>query len=165
MLMPIVMQVRGKIIALFTPALVWLKERLLNPVSNLRVSFSQAYQSVVSLLNQLVQIMLKCKVLVANLITQVQLIKVELTNVKTKVTHLGLLLQTIVAQIRQLVPITQKQKNDKLAEKIKLVQSHIKENKIAKIHTAALLTPDGLKSQGHAKQRHQRAKHELKKGK
>lgn len=65
----------------------------------------------------------------------------------------------------QLVPTAQKQKNDKPVEKTKLVQSHTRGNKTAQIPTAALLTPDGLKSQGRAKQRHQRAKQELKRGK
>jgi hypothetical protein len=65
----------------------------------------------------------------------------------------------------QLVTTAQKQKSDKPVEKTKSAQSHTKENKTAQTHTAALLTQDGLKYQGRAKQRHQRAKQELKKGK
>jgi len=118
-----------------------------------------------SLLSQLVKTVLKIKLFLASLIILVQSIKLELINVKAKVLQIGLLLQTTVAQILQLVPIAYKQKSDKPVEKTKSVQSHTKENKTAQTHTAALLTPDGLKSQGRAKQRHQRAKPVLKKGK
>jgi len=118
-----------------------------------------------SLLSQLVKTVLKIKLLLVSLIILVQSIKQELINVKAKVLQIGSLLQTTVAQIRQLVPIAHKQKNDKPVEKTKSVQSHSKENKTAQTHTAALLTPDGLKSQGRAKQPRQRAKQELKKGK
>lgn len=65
----------------------------------------------------------------------------------------------------QLVPTAQKQKKGKPVGITKSARSHLKENKTAQTHTAALLTPDGLKYQGRAKQRHQRAKQELKKGK
>jgi hypothetical protein len=118
-----------------------------------------------SLLSQLAQTVLKIKVLVASLITQVQSIKVELINVKAKALQIGSLLRTIVAQIRQLAAISHKQKSDKPVEKTKSAQSPTSENKTVQTHTAALLTQDGLKSQGRAKQRHQRAKQELKKGK
>lgn len=65
----------------------------------------------------------------------------------------------------QLVPTAQKQKKGKPVGITKSARSHLKENKTAQTHTAALLTPDGLKYQGRAKQRHQRAKQELKRGK
>jgi len=126
---------------------------------------TQLVASCQSLLSQLVKTVLKIKLSLASLITLVQSIKLELINVKAKVLQIGLLLQTTVAQTLQLVPIAHKQKSDKPVEKIKSVQSHTKENKTAQTHTAALLTPDGLKSQGRAKQHRQRAKQELKKGK
>ena len=114
------------------------------------------------LLSQLVQTVLKIKLLLASLIILAQSIKLELINVKAKVLQIGLRLQTIVAQILQLVPIAHKQKKGKPVGITKSARSHLKENKTAQTHTAALLTPDGLKSQGRAKQRHQRAKQPLK---
>jgi hypothetical protein len=65
----------------------------------------------------------------------------------------------------QLAPTAQKQKKSKPVGITKSARSHLNENKTAQTHTAALLTPDGLKYQGRAKQRHQRAKQELKRGK
>jgi hypothetical protein len=117
------------------------------------------------LLSQLVKTVLKIKLLLASLIILGQSIKLEVINVKAKVLQIGLLLQTTVVQILQLVPIAHKQKKGKPVGITKSARSHLKENKTAQIPTAALLTPDGLKSQGRAKQRHQRAKQELKKGK
>jgi len=134
----------------------------------LGVLTAQMIQLVVlcqSLLSQLVKTVLKIKLLLASLIILVQSIKLELINVKAKVLQIGSLLQTIVAQILHLVPTAQKQKKGKPVGITKSARSHLKENKTVQTHTAALLTQDGLKSQTHAKQRHQRVKQELKKGK
>jgi hypothetical protein len=65
----------------------------------------------------------------------------------------------------QPAPTAQLQKKGKPVGITKSARSRTKGNKTAQTHTASLLTPDGLKSQGRAKQRHQRAKQELKKGK
>lgn len=140
-------------------------KKLLELLGVLTALMTQLVALCQSLSSQLVKTVLKIKVLLVSLITQVQLIKLALINVKAKVIQIGLLLQTTVAQIRQLVPIAQKQKNDKPVEKTKSVQSHSKENKTAQIPTVLQRNPDGLKSQGRAKQHHQRAKQELKRGK
>lgn len=62
----------------------------------------------------------------------------------------------------QLVPTAQKQKKGKPVGITKSARSHLKENKTAQTPTAALLTPDGLKSQGRAKRHRPRAKQPLK---
>lgn len=154
-----------KATSLICNATALITKKLLGLLGVLTAQMTQLVALCQSLSSQLVKTVLKIKVLLASLIILGQSIKLELINVKAKVLQIGSLLQTTVAQIRQLVPIAQKQKNDKPVEKTKSVQSHSKGNKTAQIPTAALLTPDGLKSQGRAKQRHQRAKQELKKGK
>lgn len=135
---------------------------LLGVLTNLMTQLADSCQS---LLSQIVQTVLKIKVLLVSLIILAQSIKLALINVKAKVLQIGLLLQTTVAQILHLAPIAQKQKKGKPVGITKSARSHLKENKTAQTHTAALLTPDGLKSQSHAKQRHQRAKQMLNKGK
>lgn len=103
MLKRIVMQVSGRLMALYIQALEWLKVRLLKPVNSLRVSFTQAYQSAVNLLPHLAKTLSKIKVLVVTLTTQASLIKQGLKLAVTTCGQIGLLLQTIVRQIRQLV--------------------------------------------------------------
>jgi phage-related protein len=103
MFMHIVTQLSGRITALFTQALASLKALLCKLVNNLRVSFSQAYQNVVSLFNPLVQTLLKIKALVASLITQVQSIKQGLKLVVTTSGQIGSQLLTTVRQIPQAV--------------------------------------------------------------
>ena len=154
-----------KATSLICNATALITKKLLGLLGVLTAQMTQLVILCQRLSSQLVQTVLKIKLLLASLIILVQSTKLELINVKAKVLQIGLLLQTTVAQILQLVPTAQKQKNDKPVEKTKLVQSHTKENKTAQTHTAALLTQDGLKYQGRAKQRHQRAKQELKRGK
>jgi hypothetical protein len=122
MLVHTVMQLLGKIICPCTQALVWLKVRLWNLVSNLRVRFFLIYLSVVNLLHRLLH-------------------------------------------RNQPVPTAQLQKKGKPVGITKSARSRTKGNKTAQTHTASLLTPAGLKSQGRVSQLLQRVKQELKKGK
>ena len=122
MLVHTAMQMLGKIICPCTQALVWLKVRLWNLVSNLRVRFFLIYLSVVNLLHRL-------------------------------------------RHRNQPVPTAQLQKKGKPVGITKSARSRTKGNKTAQTHTASLLTPAGLKSQGRVSQLLQRAKQELKKGK
>jgi len=165
MLGVVLMCLHRKATSLICNAMALITKKLLGLLGVLTALKTQLVALCQSLLSQLVKTVLKIKLLLVNLITLVLSIKQELINVKAKVLQIGLLLQTTVAQIRQLVPIAHKQKSDKPVEKTKSVQLHTKESKTAQTHTAALLTPDGLKSQGRAKQHRQRAKQELKKGK
>ena len=105
MFMHIVSHLSGRITALFIQALASLKVLLWSLVNSLRASFIRAYQNVVSLFNPLVQTLLKIKALVASLITQVQSIKQGLKLVVTTSGQIGSLLQTTVAQIRQVASI------------------------------------------------------------
>lgn len=107
----IVMQVNGRLMALYTQASAWLKERLLKPVNNLHASFIRVYQSAVNLLPHLAKTLSKIKALLASLTTQALLIKQGLKLVVTTCGQIGSLLQTTVAQIRQAV--TQAFKKDR----------------------------------------------------
>jgi hypothetical protein len=108
MLKRIVMQLSGQITALFTQALVSLKALLSKLVNSLRVSITQAYQSVVNLLNPLALTLSKIKALLVSLTTQVQSIKLGLKLAATTSGQIGSLLRTIVAQIRQAVSLVLK---------------------------------------------------------
>jgi hypothetical protein len=112
----IVTQISGRITVLYTQALVSLKALLSKLVNSLRVSFSQAYLSVVNLFNPFVQTLLKIKPLLVSLTTQVQSIKQGLKLVVTTSGQIGSLLQTTVAQIRQVVSLGLK-KDKPLANK------------------------------------------------
>jgi hypothetical protein len=101
--MHIVTQLSGRIMALYSQALVWLKEQLLQLVNSLRVNYILVSLSVVNLWNRLVKISLNFKVLLANLITQVQLIKVGLKHVVITSGQIGQQLLTTVRQILQRV--------------------------------------------------------------
>lgn len=158
----IVSQLSGRITALFTQALVSLKALLCKLVSSLRVSITQVFQSAVSLLCQAARIVLNIKAWLANLTTVVQSIKAALTSVKVKVIHLGQQLLTIVRPTKQAVPTLRSPKRGRPVGSTKSARSRSKGNKTAQIPTAVLLTQDGLKSQGHAKPRHQHAKQPLK---
>jgi hypothetical protein len=65
----------------------------------------------------------------------------------------------------QPVPTAQLQKKGKPVGITKSARSRTKGNKTVQTHTASLLTPAGLKSQGRVSQLLQRVKQELKKGK
>ena len=101
--MHIVTQLSGRIMALYSQALVWLKEQLLQLVNSLRVNYILASLSVVNLWNRLVKILLNFKVLLAHLITQVLLIKVGLKHVVITSGQIGQQLLTTVRQILQRV--------------------------------------------------------------
>ena len=101
--MHIVTQLSGRIMALYFQALVWLKELLSLLVSNLRANYIQVSLSVASLWNHLVKILLTIKVLLANQIIRVQLIKVGLKHVAITSGQIGQQLLTTARQIRQRV--------------------------------------------------------------
>jgi len=101
--MHIVTQLSGRIMALYSQALVWLKELLSLLVSNLRANYIQVSLSVVNLWNHLVKILLTIKVLLANLTTQAQLIKVGLKHAAITSGQIGQQLLITVRQILQRV--------------------------------------------------------------
>jgi hypothetical protein len=103
MRMQIVMRVLGQLTAQFIAVYTLIKGLLSLLVSKLLVSITLIYQSVPSILNLLAQIKPSINHLVANLITQVQLIKVGLMLVLHKVGQLGQQLLTIAHQILQRV--------------------------------------------------------------
>ena len=109
--MLIVMQLSGRIMALYSQALVWLKVLLYKLVNNLRVNYIRAYLSVVSLWNLPVKTLLNFKALLANLITQVQLIKVGLKHVVITSGQIGQQLLTTARKIHQRVLSLLKQGN------------------------------------------------------
>lgn len=165
MLKRIVQQVNGLIMAQFITVYSLVKAQLLLLVSKLRVSITQAYQNVVSLLHRLPQLvltMLSSNPLVVGLTKAVQSIKAALFSVKFSLIQIGSQLQIIVQTIRQLVATLLSQKKEHPVAQTKSVQSPTKESKTVQTPTAALLTQDGLKSQGHAKPHQQRAKQQRK---
>ena len=99
--MLIVMQRSGQLMVQYIQALVLRMVRLCKLVSNLLAKFIHTYLNVQFMLNLLAQIKLSIKHLVANLIIQVQLIKVGLIHVAHKVGQLGQRLATTVHQIHQ----------------------------------------------------------------
>jgi hypothetical protein len=101
--MHIVTQLSGRIMALYSQALVWLKVLLYKLVSNLRVNYTQASLSVGNLWTLLAKILLSFKALLANLTIQAQLIKVGLKHVAIISGQVGQQLLTTVRQILQRV--------------------------------------------------------------
>jgi hypothetical protein len=101
--MRIVMQVLGRIMAQFLTVYMLIKERLLLLVNNLRVNYTQASLSVGNLWTLLAKILLSFKVLLANLITQAQLIKVGLKHVAITSGQIGQQLLIIARKIHQRV--------------------------------------------------------------
>jgi hypothetical protein len=105
MFMHIVTQLSGRVTALYTQVLGWLKALLCKLVSNLRVNFFRASQSVVNrfnLLNPLrVQTVLSFNRFRVSLTTAVQLIKVGLITAKAKLIQTGQQLVTIAHQTLQ----------------------------------------------------------------
>ena len=101
--MHIVTQLSGRIMALYSQALVWLKALRYKLANNLRANYIQVSLSVVNLWNRLVKILLTIKVLLANLIIQVQLIKVGLKHVAITSGQIGQQLLITVRQILQRV--------------------------------------------------------------
>ena len=101
--MHIVTQVLGRLMARFTTVYTLMGTLLLQLVNSLRVRFTRIYQSVATISNPLAKIKQSISRLVAKLIIQVQLIKLGLINVATKVGQLGQQLLTTVRQILQRV--------------------------------------------------------------
>jgi hypothetical protein len=101
--MQIVTQVLGRIMAQFLTVYTLIKELLLLLVSNLRVRYILVSLSVANLWTRLVKILLNFKVLLANLTTQAQSIKVELKRVAITSGQIGQQLLTIAHRIRQRV--------------------------------------------------------------
>ena len=101
--MHIVTQVLGRLMARFTTVYTLMGTLLLQLVNSLRVRFTRIYQSVATISNPLAKIKQSISHLVANLIIQVQLIKLGLINVATKVGQLGQQLLIIARQILQRV--------------------------------------------------------------
>lgn len=161
----IVTQVNGRLTALSTRLLALVATRLWNPAKRLLVSFIQGFLSAVNLKCLLVQTMSSIKVLLANLITQAQSIKAELTNVLLKVTRPGQLPPTTVHQTSQPAVTAQLLKKGKRAVSTKQAPSRSKGSKTAQTRTAAQSTQDGLKLQGLVKQHLQHANKASKKGK
>lgn len=161
MLKRIVMQLSGRIMALFTQVLALLTARLWKVVSNLRVSFFLLSLSVGSLSALIVQ---KLKQLVAKRITLAMSCKQEPLIADRTATQLGLQAQKIVAPIQQPVATLSLPKKDP-AEKIKSAASHTNASKTAKRRTRKQLTVGGSRSKGHANQHQQRATSQQKKGK
>jgi hypothetical protein len=101
--MQLVTQVLGRIMARFLIVYTLIKELLLPLVSNLRVRYILVSLSAVNLWTLLAKILLNFKVLLANLITQAQLIKVGLKHVAITSGQIGQQLLTTVRQILQRV--------------------------------------------------------------
>lgn len=165
MLMRIVQQINGLIMGLYTRLSSLVKEQLLPNVNRLRVSITQAFQSVLTLFSQLAKIVLNIKAFLANLTTQAQSIKAAFTAVKAKAIQAGQLLLIIVRPTSQPVPTVQSPKKGRPAGSTKSAQSLSKENKTAQTLTDLQSTVDGLKSVEVAKQLRQRATKQSKKGK
>jgi hypothetical protein len=162
MFMRIVQRVNGLVMGLFTQACTLVKERILPSAKRLLASIIQVFQSVASLLFQVVQTALNIKAWLANLITAVQLIRAALISVKVKVLHLGQLLLTTVRPTKQAARTTQLPKKGRPVGITKSARSRSKGNKTAQTPTAPQSTQAGLKSQGLVKQLLQRAKQLLK---
>jgi hypothetical protein len=161
----IVMRVNGLVMAQYIRVSMLAKERLLQLVSRLHASITQVFQNVrnLQLLNLLrVPTGSSTNPLRVSLTTAGQLIKAALMYVKAKAILLGKQLLTTVRQINQAALTVLLQKKEQLVEKTKLAPSLIKENKTARTHMVPKSTQAGLKSQGHAKPRRQRAKQPLK---
>jgi hypothetical protein len=101
--MQIVTQVLGRVMDRFTTVYTWITVHLLLLANKLLASITPISQSVPYIRNLLAQIKPSINRLVANLITQVQLIKVGLIHVLHKVGDLGQQLLTTAHQILQRV--------------------------------------------------------------
>ena len=164
MLTRIAMLLNGLNMARFTQALASVKERLCKLVSNLRVSFTQAFQNVVSLFSRLrVQIASSFNRLPASQTIVAPLTKQGRSTAKAKATQAGSQPQTTVRQTRRRATTTSK-KSKGLVAKIKLALSRINESKTVQILMAHKLTQAGLRLLEAARQRLQRVQRQLFKG-
>lgn len=165
--MHIVTQLSGRVTALYSQALAWLKAQLWRLANNLRASITQVFQSVrgLQLLSLLAPIVSNTKAWLVNLTIQGQLIKAALINVQAKLILLGSQLLTIVLQTSQLVLTVLLQSKDKLVASIKLAQSHLKTSKIVLTPMVLLFRQGGLKLQEIVSQLQQRVTQVFKKDK
>ena len=100
MFMHIVTQLSGRVMALYTQALTWLKVQLCKLVNNLRVRFILLSLSVGNLFSHLVKTLSSFKALLASLITVVQSIKDALKRVVTTSGQTGQQPATTARKIR-----------------------------------------------------------------
>jgi hypothetical protein len=98
MFMHIVMQVSGRVMALFTTVYTRLTTCLLNSVKRLHARITQIYLSVLIQLHLRVQTVSSFSRLLVSLITVAQLIKTGLSTVKQTLIQTGLQLATTVRQ-------------------------------------------------------------------
>jgi hypothetical protein len=161
----IVQRVNGLVMGLFTQASMLVKGLLFKPVNSLRVSITQASQSVrnLYLLNLLrVPTGSNINLLRVSLITAVQSIKAALTSVKASLIQTGSQLLTTVRQTKQAVPTAPLPRKGKPVGITKSARSHLSVSKTAQTNMAPQSTLAGLKSQGLVKRLLQRAKQLLK---
>jgi len=168
MLMQTVMQIIGRVTALFSQAYVLTKTQLSTLASNLLARFTRISQNVrnLHLLNLLrVQTGLSTNHLIVSLITAEQSIKAALMYVRVRLTLLGQQLQTIALQTLQLVSQCLQQTKDKLVALIKLVQSRLSAIGFAQTPMALRLIQGGEKLVGLVSQLQQRVLQVFKKDK
>jgi hypothetical protein len=147
MLMRIVMQVSGQVMARFTAAYLQLTTCLLNSAKRLHALITQIYLSVLIRLHQLVQMVLSFNHLRASLITAVQLIKAGLSIVKQTLIQTGLQLATTVRQTLQRVSLSQLQNKGRVV-KMKWALLRMSVSKFVQILTAHPWIQAGLKLLG-----------------
>jgi len=159
MFMQIVTHVSGRVMALFTAVYTLVKALLCRLANNVRVKFTQAYQSVINLLHHLLQFVrtgLSSNPLAVTLTKAVQSTKAALMSVKASLIQIGLLLQTIVQIIRPPAPTAPLQKKGPPVGVTKSARSRTKKSKTAPTPTATPSTQGGLKLLDRAKQLLQR---------
>lgn len=164
MLMPIVTQVSGRLMALCTRALGLLKELLWKAASYLLASCILVSLSVVSLYNLVVRTVSSIKAWLVTLITRASSTKQEPTCVKAGAILRGQQPPTTALPTLRPVPQALSPKQDKPVAQTKSAPSPTEKTKPAPILTAAPSTQAGLKPQGRAKPRRRRAKQVSKKG-
>ena len=160
MLKRIVMQVSGRLMALFTQVLALLKVLLWKVVSSLRASFTHLYLNVAS---QLALIAQKLRLYHAAQIKSDMLLKPEPTYAPAELIHHGSQQLKVAAQLQQ--PVLQAQKQvQRHAERTKSGKFAPKGTGVVAIHTDSQPAAAGTKRKGHANQRRQRATLQRKKG-
>lgn len=164
MLVPIVTQVSGRVMALCTQALGLLKELLWRAASYSLASCILLFLSVANLYNLVVRTVLSIKAWLVTLTTRGLSTKQEPTCAKAKATLHGQQPPTTVLPTLRPVPLALSPKQDKPVAQTKSVPLPTEKTKPAPILTAVPSTQAGLKPQGRAKPRRRRAKQVSKKG-
>jgi hypothetical protein len=159
----IVTQLSGRVTALYTQALTWLKARLCKPVRHLRVSFFLLSLNVGSLLLLPVRIVLSIKAWIVRRIIRGSYNNLEPISAKHLATQLGLQPQTTARPIHQPATTAQSRKTGKPVKSTKLAQSRSKGSKIAPIHTEPPSIVAGTKLEGLVNQHLQHVKKQSKK--